>query len=59
MSWRLVNAWFSKQFGQVRLRWGFGTLKLGDQLRARFAQVFEFKDGLIWRQRNYNCFDPW
>jgi hypothetical protein len=25
------------------LRWGFGTLKLGDQLRARFAQVFEFK----------------
>jgi hypothetical protein len=54
-----VNAWFSKQFGQVRLRWGFGTLKLGDQLRARFAQVFEFKDGLIWRQRNYNCFDPW
>src|SRR5215467_1074144 len=31
----------------------FGTLKPVDQLRARFAQIFEFKDGLIWRQRNY------
>jgi hypothetical protein len=37
---------------------GFGELKPGDQLRVRFAQVFEFKDGLIWRQRNYDCFDP-
>jgi hypothetical protein len=37
---------------------GVGTLKPGDQLRARFAQVFEFNDGLIWRQRNYDCFDP-
>jgi hypothetical protein len=38
---------------------GFGTLKPGDQLRARFAQIFEFKDGLIWRQRNYDCFEAW
>ncbi len=36
-----------------------GKLKAGDQMRARFAQFFEFKDGLIWRQRNYDCFDPW
>jgi len=36
-----------------------GNLKLGDQIKARFAQVFEFKDGLIWRQRNYDCFYPW
>lgn len=36
-----------------------GNLKLGDQIKARFAQVFEFKDCLIWRQRNYDCFYPW
>jgi ketosteroid isomerase-like protein len=38
---------------------GFGALKPGDTMRARFAQFFEFKDGLILRQRNYDCFDPW
>ncbi|HVV52875.1 MAG TPA: nuclear transport factor 2 family protein [Polyangia bacterium] len=37
----------------------FGSLQPGAILRARFAQVFEFKDGLIWRQRNYDCFDAW
>jgi ketosteroid isomerase-like protein len=36
-----------------------GKLRPGDHMRARFAQFFEFKDGLIWRQRNYDCFDPW
>ena len=35
-----------------------GNLKPGDQIKARFAQVFEFKDGLIWRQGNYDCFYP-
>jgi plasmid stability protein len=36
-----------------------GALQPGAVLRARFAQVFEFKNGLIWRQRNYDCFDAW
>ena len=36
-----------------------GSLKPGDRMRARFAQFFEFRDGLIVRQRNYDCFDPW
>lgn len=35
-----------------------GSLKPGDTMRARFAQFFEFRDGLIVRQRNYDCFDP-
>jgi hypothetical protein len=26
-------------------------------MRARFAQFFEFRDGLIVRQRNYDCFE--
>jgi hypothetical protein len=36
---------------------GFGTLKKRDQLRAGFAQIFEFKDGLIRRHRNHDCFE--
>ena len=35
-----------------------GTLKPGDTMRARIAMFFEFRDGVIWRQRNYDCFDP-
>jgi ketosteroid isomerase-like protein len=42
-----------------KLAVGFGSLKPGDEMRAHFAQFFEFQDGLIVRQRNYDCFDPW
>jgi ketosteroid isomerase-like protein len=35
-----------------------GQLRAGEPMRARFAQVIEFEDGLIIRQRNYDCFDP-
>ncbi|MGB3036446.1 MAG: nuclear transport factor 2 family protein [Methyloceanibacter sp.] len=61
----IVNAVSSGQCVMLEAIWtgtlavGFGTLKPDDQLRARFAQIFEFKDGLIWRQRNYDCFEAW
>jgi len=35
-----------------------GALPAAAPMRARFAQFFEFRDGLIWRLRNYDCFDP-
>ena len=60
----IVNAVSSGQCVVLEAIWtgtlavGFGTLKPDDQLRARFAQIFEFKDGLIWRQRNYDCYEP-
>lgn len=37
----------------------FATLQPGDVMRARFAQFFEYRDGLILHQRNYDCFEPW
>jgi ketosteroid isomerase-like protein len=61
----IVNAIASGQCVVLEAIWtgtlavGFGALKSGDRLRARFAQIFEFKDGLIWRQRNYDCFEAW
>jgi ketosteroid isomerase-like protein len=35
-----------------------GSIRPGEPMCARFAQVIEFEDGLIIRQRNYDCFDP-
>lgn len=29
----------------------------GQVLQAWFCMIFEFKEGLIWRQRNYDCFE--
>jgi ketosteroid isomerase-like protein len=31
----------------------------GGEMRAYFAVFFEFRDGKIVAQRNYDCFDPW
>lgn len=35
------------------------TLHAGETMRARFAIFIELKDGKIFRQRNYDCFEPW
>lgn len=37
----------------------FGTLAAGDNMRCHSAMFFEFRDGKIATQRNYDCFDPW
>jgi ketosteroid isomerase-like protein len=34
-----------------------GSKKIGDELKANFAQFYEFKNGKIVRQRNYDCFE--
>src|SRR5262245_10744201 len=36
-----------------------GSLAAGSVMRARFAQVYEFRDGRSARMRNYDCFEPW
>jgi hypothetical protein len=35
-----------------------GSIRPCEPIRSRFAQVIEFEDGIIIRQRNYDCFDP-
>lgn len=34
-----------------------GSLQPGDEMKAAFAMFFEFAEGRIHRQRNYDCFD--
>lgn len=35
-----------------------GAVPVGGQIKAHFAQFYEFMDGKIIRQRNYDCFEP-
>jgi ketosteroid isomerase-like protein len=36
----------------------FGTKRAGETLSCRMAQVIEFEDGKIIRQRTYDCYEP-
>ncbi len=36
-----------------------GTLAPGSTMTAHFAMFFQLSDGLIARQSNYDCFEPW
>lgn len=35
-----------------------GNIPAGGQMKAYFAQFYEFEDNKIIRQRNYDCFEP-
>jgi ketosteroid isomerase-like protein len=35
-----------------------GPFRAGQQLKAFFCFLLEFRDGRIYRQRNYDCFEP-
>jgi FMN-dependent NADH-azoreductase len=35
-----------------------GNIPIGGQMKAYFAQFYEFKNGKIIKQRNYDCFEP-
>ena len=37
----------------------FGSLPAGQEMKAHFAIFFQFHDGKIQLQRNYDCFLPW
>jgi|SRR5579863_6416074 ketosteroid isomerase-like protein len=37
----------------------FGSLSAGSKMRAHCAMFFEFRDGKIASQRNYDCFEVW
>jgi ketosteroid isomerase-like protein len=58
-SYEIVNAMASGHCAMLETIWnatlavGFGKPAPGDRMRAHFAQVFEFRDGLIVRIRNY------
>jgi len=42
-----------------RLAIAFGSMAAGSEMRCHSAMFFDFKDGKVVRQRNYDCFLPW
>jgi len=42
-----------------KLAISFGSLAAGSEMRAHSAMFFEFAEGKIVSQRNYDCFEPW
>jgi len=42
-----------------KLAVSFGSMTAGSEMRAHSAMFFEFKDGTIVSQKNYDCFKPW
>lgn len=36
-----------------------GQIPIGGELRAHIARFFEFENGKIVQQRNYDCFEPY
>lgn len=42
----------------VEVLW-IGNLAAGSEIRAHSAMFFEFKDGKVVSQQNYDCFEPW
>src|SRR5688500_17101664 len=55
--YEVTNVISSGDAAAVEAEWS-GKLKNGAQLRAHFAMFFEFRDGRIAKQRNYDCFEP-
>lgn len=60
----IVNAFASHNTVVIEAIWTgvlaipVGKLKAGEEMKAYFAQFYEIKDGKIFRQRNYDCFEP-
>src|SRR5215469_1303237 len=64
-TYEIKNALANGNYVAVEVLWtgtlavSFGTLSPGSQMRAHSAMFFEFRNGKIATQRNYDCFDPW
>ncbi len=46
-------------FWEATLRVALGARPAGGMIKAHFAVFFEFRQGRIVAQRNYDCFMPW
>jgi ketosteroid isomerase-like protein len=56
-NYEILNIVASADAVAVEADWT-GTLTNGTTMRAHFAIFFEFREGRIARQRNYDCFEP-
>jgi hypothetical protein len=57
-SWSFENTVIIEAIWTGTLAVPMGNIPVGGQMKAYFAQFYEFKDGKIFKQRNYDCFEP-
>jgi SnoaL-like domain len=57
-SWSFENTVIIEAIWTGTLAAPMGNIPAGGQMKAYFAQFYEFKDGKIFKQRNYDCFEP-
>ncbi len=63
-SYEVINSFALDNTVIVEVIWrgtlsiALGNIYASEEMKAYFAQFFEFKDGLIISQRNYDCFEP-
>jgi len=57
-SWSFENTVIIEAIWTGTLAVQMGNIPVGGQMKAYFAQFYEFKDGKIFKQRNYDCFEP-
>jgi ketosteroid isomerase-like protein len=64
-SYEIVSEMAQGPLVAVEARWSatlavpLGSLPAGASMAAHFAMFFEFRDGRIASQKNYDCFEPW
>jgi ketosteroid isomerase-like protein len=62
--YEIMNSYTFENTVIIEARWTgtlaipIGNIPAGGQMKAYFAQFFEFKDEKIFKQRNYDCFEP-
>ena len=57
-SWTFENTVIIEAIWTGTLAIPYGNIPAGGQMKAYFAQFYEFREGKIFKQRNYDCFDP-
>jgi ketosteroid isomerase-like protein len=63
--YEIVSQMTQEERVAVEARWtgilavSVGTLEAGAEMKASFAMFFQFREGRIAMQRNYDCFDAW
>ena len=63
-TYKIKNELVNRDSVAVEVLWvgklavSFGSMAAGSEMRAHSAMFFEFKDGKIVNQKNYDCFVP-
>jgi hypothetical protein len=56
---KMENRVITELHWTAELNTGIGNFRKGHVIKAYICMILELKDGLIFRQRNYDCYENW